>query len=216
MFPYPLVIFDLDGTLVDSAPNIAEALNGTLQELGLQQFSQSTIRTWIGEGVHVLLTTALREAGSNRDAVAEMPVMMRHYEMSLLHDPQLYPGVAEALAGLCDAGATLALCTNKPSRFIAPLLEHLGIAAHFSSVLGGDSLPQRKPDPAPLLQLAKQFQHTPQQCLMVGDSATDAAAAHAAGMPLAMVRGGYLRGFDVQSSGAVAIIDDMRELLALK
>ncbi|GAE51009.1 phosphoglycolate phosphatase [Xanthomonas arboricola pv. pruni str. MAFF 311562] len=83
-------------------------------------------------------------------------------------------------------------------------------------MLGGDSLPQRKPDAAPLLHLAKQFGRTPQQCLMVGDSATDAAAANAAAMPLAMVRYGYLRGFDVQSAGAMAIIDDMRQLLALK
>ncbi|MEQ7776248.1 phosphoglycolate phosphatase [Xanthomonas hortorum] len=216
MYPYPLVIFDLDGTLVDSAPNIAEALNATLQELGLQQFSEATIRSWIGEGVHVLLATALREAGGTHDADTEMPVMMRHYEACLLHNPQVYPGVAEALTGLREAGATLALCTNKPSRFIAPLLEHLGIATHFSTVLGGDSLPQRKPDPAPLLHLARQFRHTPQQCLMVGDSATDAAAANAAAMPLAMVRYGYLRGFDVQTSGAVALVDDMRELLALK
>ncbi|MCC8536172.1 phosphoglycolate phosphatase [Xanthomonas axonopodis pv. poinsettiicola] len=216
MFAYPLVIFDLDGTLVDSAPNIAEALNATLQELGLQQFSESTIRSWIGEGVQVLLATALREAGGTHDAETEMPVMMRHYAASLLHDPQLYPGVAEALHGLRDAGATLALCTNKPSRFIAPLLEHLGIATLFSAVLGGDSLPQRKPDPAPLLQLARQFQLTPQHCLMVGDSGTDAAAANAAGMPLAMVRYGYLRGFDPQTSGAVVLIDDMRELLALR
>lgn len=125
MFPYSLVIFDLDGTLVDSAPNIAEALNGTLQELGLQQFSEARIRSWIGEGVHVLLATALRDVGSTRNVDAAMPVMMRHYEASLLHNPPLYPGVAEALAGLRDAGATLALCTNKPSRFIAPLLDHL-------------------------------------------------------------------------------------------
>ncbi|MEA5122785.1 phosphoglycolate phosphatase [Xanthomonas floridensis] len=216
MFPYPLVIFDLDGTLVDSAPNIAEALNATLQELGMQQFSEATIRGWIGEGVHVLLATALREAGGTHDADTEMPVMMRHYEACLLHNPQLYSGVGEALTGLREAGATLALCTNKPSRFIAPLLEHLGIASQFSSVLGGDSLAQRKPDPSPLLQLARQFQRTPQQCLMVGDSATDAAAARAAAMPLAMVRYGYLRGFDVQTAGAVAVMDDMRELLALK
>ncbi|KHM93331.1 HAD hydrolase-like protein, partial [Xanthomonas vesicatoria] len=134
MYPYPLVIFDLDGTLVDSAPNIAEALNATLHELGLQQFSEATIRGWIGEGVHVLLAAALREAGGTHDADSAMPVMMRHYEASLLHNPQLYPGVGEALAGLREAGATLALCTNKPSRFIAPLLEHLGIAAQFSSV----------------------------------------------------------------------------------
>ncbi|MDX6081796.1 phosphoglycolate phosphatase [Xanthomonas campestris pv. incanae] len=215
MFPYPLVIFDLDGTLVDSASDIAEALNGTLQELGLQQFPEATVRSWIGEGVHTLLATALREAGSDRDVDTEMPVMMRHYEASLLHHPRLYPGVAEALPALRSAGATLALCTNKPARFIQPLLEHLGIAAQFATVLGGDSLPQRKPSAAPLLHLAQQFQHSPAQCLMVGDSATDAAAAQAAGMPLVMVRYGYLRGFDVEHAGAVAVIDDMRALLML-
>ncbi|WP_285447140.1 phosphoglycolate phosphatase [Xanthomonas sp. LMC-A-07] len=215
MFPYPLVIFDLDGTLVDSASDIAEALNGTLQELGLQQFPEATVRSWIGEGVHTLLATALREAGSDRDVDAEMPVMMRHYEASLLHHPRLYPGVAEALPALRSAGATLALCTNKPARFIQPLLEHLCIAAQFATVLGGDSLPQRKPSAAPLLHLAQQFQYAPAQCLMVGDSATDAAAAQAAGMPLAMVRYGYLRGFDVEHAGAVAVIDDMRALLML-
>ncbi|MCC5095513.1 phosphoglycolate phosphatase [Xanthomonas campestris] len=216
MFPYPLVIFDLDGTLVDSASDIAEALNGTLQELGLQQFPEATVRSWIGEGVHTLLATALREAGSDRDVDTEMPVMMRHYEASLLHHPRLYPGVAEALPALRSAGATLALCTNKPARFIQPLLEHLGIAAQFATVLGGDSLPQRKPSAAPLLHLAQQFQHSPAQCLMVGDSATDAAAAQAAGMPLVMVRYGYLRGFDVEHAGAVAVIDDMRALLMLR
>ncbi|MEA9729723.1 phosphoglycolate phosphatase [Xanthomonas campestris] len=216
MFPYPLVIFDLDGTLVDSASDIAEALNGTLQELGLQQFPEATVRSWIGEGVHTLLATALREAGSDRDVDTEMPVMMRHYEASLLHHPRLYPGVAEALPALRSAGATLALCTNKPARFIQPLLEHLGIAAQFATVLGGDSLPQRKPSAAPLLHLAQQFQHAPTQCLMVGDSATDAAAAQAAGMPLVMVRYGYLRGFDVEHAGAVAVIDDMRALLMLR
>lgn len=93
MFPYSLVIFDLDGTLVDSAPNIAEALNGTLQELGLQQFSEARIRSWIGEGVHVLLATALRDVGSTRNVDAAMPVMMRHYEASLLHNPPLYPAL---------------------------------------------------------------------------------------------------------------------------
>ena len=95
------------------------------------------------------------------------------------------------------------------------MLEHLGIAAQFATVLGGDSLPPRKPSAAPLLHLAQQFQHSPAQCLMVGDSATDAAAAQAAGMPLAMVRYGYLSGFDVEHAGAVAVIDDMRALLML-
>ncbi|KAB7765843.1 phosphoglycolate phosphatase [Xanthomonas maliensis] len=215
MFPYPLVIFDLDGTLVDSASDIAEALNRTLQELGLPQVDEQTVRGWIGEGVRTLLATALRAAGSADDVDAQMPVMMRHYEACLLHHPQLYPGVAEALPALQAAGVRLAVCTNKPARFIQPLLVHLGIAQYFDATLGGDSLAERKPNPLPLLHLAQQFHYSVAQCLMVGDSATDAAAAQAAGMPLAMVRYGYLRGFDVRAAGAVALLDDMRGLLAL-
>ncbi|MEE7558600.1 HAD-IA family hydrolase, partial [Xanthomonas sp. Kuri4-2] len=146
---------------------------------------------------------------------AAMPVMMRHYGECLLHRPRLYPGVREALASLRAGGHTLAICTNKPARFITPLLRHLQIADGFAAQLGGDSLPERKPSGAPLQHLADRFAQPLAQCLMVGDSATDAQAAQAAGMPLAMVRYGYLRGFDADAAGAVAVVDDLRELLAL-
>ena len=185
---FPLVIFDLDGTLVDSADDIVESLNLTLSGAGLQPVSGAQGRSWIGEGVRVLLATALRAQGQESRLDELMPEMMRHYADCLLHQPRLYPGVVEALDGLRAAGCRLMVCTNKPIRFVAPLLQHLGVADYFETLLGGDSLPQRKPDPAPLLHLAALAGLSPQQCLMVGDSATDAGAAQAAQMPLAMVR----------------------------
>jgi len=214
-YPFALVIFDLDGTLVDSLSDISEALNLTLADLHLPQFDQGTIRGWIGEGVRSLVGSALQATHSKADLDEVMPGFMDHYGECLLHHPRLYPGAQEALAGLRAQGVTLAICTNKPSRFVLPLLEHLGVAAHFSAVLGGDALPQRKPDAEPLLHLCRQFGHAPAQCLMVGDSSVDAAAAKAAGVPLALVRYGYLRGLDPAHAGARWVMDDLRELLAI-
>lgn len=214
-YPFPLVIFDLDGTLVDSLADISEAVNLTLADLDLPPFDQPTIRGWVGEGVQSLVASALQAAGSTLPLEQVMPGFMRHYGDTLLHHPRLYSGVTEALAGLQSRGVVLALCTNKPSRFVVPLLEHLGIAARFSAVLGGDSLAERKPAAAPLLHLCAQFGHTPAQSLMVGDSAVDAAAANAAGMPLALMRYGYLRGLDPAHSGARWVMGDMRQLLEI-
>ena len=214
-YPFPLVIFDLDGTLVDSLSDISEAVNRMLADLGLPQFDQATIRNWVGDGVGPLVASALQAAGSPLPLEEVMPGFMRHYGDTLLHHPRLYPGVAEALEALQSRGVVLALCTNKPSRFVAPLLDHLGVAARFSAVLGGDSLPERKPAAAPLLHLCAQFGQAPMHSLMVGDSAVDAAAAKAAAMPLALVRYGYLRGLDPAHSGARWLMDDMRELLAI-
>jgi len=214
-YPFPLVIFDLDGTLVDSLSDISEAVNLTLTELALPRFDEASIRNWVGEGVQSLVASALRAAQSALPLQQVMPGFMRHYGETLLHHPRLYPGVAEALEALQARGVVLALCTNKPSHFVLPLLDHLGIATRFSAVLGGDSLPERKPDPAPLLHLCAQFGQPVAHSLMVGDSAVDAAAANAAGMPLALVRYGYLRGLDPARSGARWLLDDMRGLLEI-
>lgn len=214
-YPFPLVIFDLDGTLVDSLSDIAEALNLTLADLSLPQVDEATVRGWIGEGVRSLVGSALQAAQADVPLDEVMPGFMRHYGECLLHHPRLYPGAAPALEGLRARGVTLAICTNKPSRFVEPLLEHLGIAGHFAAVLGGDSLPERKPAAAPLLHLCSQFGHAPKEALMVGDSAVDAAAANAAGVPLALVRYGYLRGLDPAHSGARWVMDDLQELLRL-
>lgn len=213
--PWPLVIFDLDGTLVDSAGDIAEALNRTLQDWQLARVPETTVLTWIGDGVRRLVEQAFSAAGSEVDLDAVMPGFMVHYTDCLLRSPRLYDGVQEALQQLHARGVTLAICTNKPSALVPPLLEHLGIANAFALVLGGDSLPQRKPSGEPLRHIAAHFGYGAADCLMVGDSLTDYRAAQDAGMPVALVRYGYPRGLDLQHNGAVAVIDDLRALPGL-
>ncbi len=214
-YPYPLVVFDLDGTLVDSAADIAEALNRTLQDWQLPRVPEATVLTWIGDGVRRLVEQAFDAAGSAVDLDTVMPGFMRHYEACLLRSPRLFDGVEAALQALRDDGVALAICTNKPSALVAPLLQHFGLQAQFALVLGGDSLPERKPSGAPLRHIAAHFGVAPQAALMVGDSITDYRAAVDAGMPVALVRYGYPRGLDLNNVAAVAVMDDLRELLAL-
>ncbi|MGH8031929.1 MAG: phosphoglycolate phosphatase [Luteimonas sp.] len=232
-FPYQLVIFDLDGTLVNSALDIAEAVNRTFDDWHLPRVDQAVIRDWIGDGARVLLEHAFAHVSSDADidrvlvehAFAHvssdadidrvMPGFMVHYGDCLLLHARVYPGVREALAALHAQGVHTALCTNKPQRFLTPLLQAMGVAEYFEAMIGGDTLPQRKPDAEPLLHLARRFGVAAEACLMVGDSATDLHAAQAAKMDVALVSYGYARGFDVHSAGATAVVDDLRELLAL-
>lgn len=212
-FPWKLVLFDLDGTLVDSALDIAEAVDRMRVELGLQPVGEARVRGWIGDGVRVLLQRALADAGQASDLDALMPRFMVHYEACLLLHARVYPGVRETLDALAARGVAMALCTNKPARFVPPLLDAMGLAHHFEAMVGGDSLPERKPSPLPLLHLAAHFGQAPADCLMVGDSGADAEAAHAAGMPLVLVRYGYPG--VVAPVGAIATVDDLRALLSM-
>ena len=214
-FPFPAVLFDLDGTLVDTASDIAVAVNRMLVEEGVAEVDESLVRSWIGDGSGMLLETALQHVGSPRTAEELLPRFMKHYGDSLLLNPQLYPGVRETLDALAAKGVTMAICTNKPAPFVAPLLEELQIADAFAGVVGAGTLPERKPHPQPLLHLAEQFGLAPERCLMVGDSPTDSNAAHAAGMPVVLVSYGYPRGYDLHSAGALAVIDRLDELLHL-
>ncbi len=214
-YPYPLVVFDLDGTLVDSAADIAEALNRTLQDWQLPRVPEATVLTWIGDGVRRLVEQAFDAAGSGIDLDTVMPGFMRHYEACLLRSPRLFDGVEPALQTLRDEGVTLAICTNKPSALVAPLLQHFGLQDQFALVLGGDSLAERKPSGVPLRHIATQLGVAPKAALMVGDSITDYRAAVDAGMPVALVRYGYPRGLDLDNVAAVAVMDDLRELLVL-
>ena len=209
------LVFDLDGTLVDSAGDIAEAVNRTLQDLSLPRVSEATVRSWIGEGVRNLVATALRHSGSGHVLEDVMPDFMRHYRECLLRSPRLYDGVGEALTALQARGLPMAICTNKPAALVPPLLQHLGIAGFFAHIIGGDSLPQRKPAAEPLQHAAALLRQPVEACLMVGDSATDLEAANNAGMPIVLVRYGYLRDLDLASADAAAVIDDLRELLRI-
>ncbi len=214
-YPYPLVIFDLDGTLVDSAADIAEALNRTLEDWQLPRVPEATVLTWIGDGVRRLVEQAFTAARSDIDLDRVMPGFMRHYEECLLRSPRLFDGVVPALQALRERGVVMAICTNKPSALVAPLLAHLGVQEFFAMVLGGDSLPERKPSGVPLRHIAEAFKVAPGDALMVGDSITDYRAAVDAGMPVALVRYGYPRGLDLDTVEAVAVVDDLRALPGL-
>lgn len=193
----------------------AEALNRTLQDWQLPRVPDATVLTWIGDGVRRLVEQAFTAAGSGADLDAVMPGFMRHYEACLLRSPRLFEGVEAALQGLHARGVPLAICTNKPSALVGPLLQHFDLQDLFALVLGGDSLPERKPSGVPLRHIAAHFGVAPEAALMVGDSITDHRAAVDAGMPVALVRYGYPRGLDLQTVQAVAVMDDLRELLVL-
>ena len=212
-FPYSLVLFDLDGTLVDSASDISEAVNRTLAQWNLPRQDEAVIKSWIGDGARKLVEDAFRHAGSSVSIDEVMPGFMMHYGDCLLLHARLYPGVLETLQTLHARGVEIALCTNKPQRFLLPLLDAMGITHYFSAMVGGDTLPQRKPSAAPLLHLAACFNRGVDECLMVGDSAADLHAAQAARMAVALVTYGYRRGLDLRTAGAVAVVDDLRELL---
>ncbi|MGY1528834.1 phosphoglycolate phosphatase [Luteimonas sp. A649] len=215
-FAWPLVLFDLDGTLVDSAADIAEAVNRTLDELGHPRQPEVLVRSWIGLGTRVLMDSALQHVGSRTPVDEVLPRLMRHYGDCLLLQARLYPGTVETLDALHADGVAMAICTNKPERYVRPLLEAMGIGDRFDGIVGGDTLAERKPHAMPLLHLAAQHGRTVDECLMVGDSEADAAAAHAAGMDLVLLRHGYPRGFDLERAGAVAVLDDLPGLLALR
>lgn len=214
-FSFSAALFDLDGTLVDSASDIAEAVNRLLDDEGLPRAPEALIRTWIGEGATALLATALRHAGSSRPVEELMPRFMVHYGDCLLLQPRLYPSVAETLDALVAMGVPLAVCTNKPEPYAAPLIEHMGIADRFQRVVAAGTLSERKPHPLPLLHLADALGAPPDRCLMVGDSETDFLAARAAGVPVVLVSYGYRRHFDLHAAGALAVIDHFDELLSL-
>ena len=213
-FPYSLVVFDLDGTLVDSASDIAEAVNRTLVDWSLPRVEESVIRGWIGDGARALVASAFAHAGKQIELDEVMPGFMVHYADCLLLYPTVYPGVMEALQALRERGIAVAVCTNKPERFVRPLLDALDLGQYFEVIVGGDTLPERKPSAVPLLHVVKHFGLQPAQCLMVGDSATDIQTAAAAGVPMALVTYGYLRGLDARAVQGVTVIDDMRELLS--
>ena len=215
------VLFDLDGTLLDSAPDLACAVDATLLDFGHPPAGAERVADWVGNGARALVARALAHAGGlpGEDAVdaalldRAQQAFLGHYQRHLAVHSRLYPGVEDTLDKLRLCGFALAVVTNKPGRFVPPLLSHFGIGRHFGLVLGGDALPEKKPAPAPLLHCAQAFGLAPSECLMVGDSSADVSAARAAGMPVVCVSYGYNRGRDVAELGPDAVIHHLAELL---
>ncbi|UPG92229.1 HAD-IA family hydrolase [Luteibacter aegosomaticola] len=213
-FPYSLVIFDLDGTLVDSAADIAESVNRTLSDWRLPQYDVKQITGWIGEGSRQLITYAFHDAGSDADIDDVMPGFLVHYAETAL-DAIAYDGVVDTLAALHAQGVKLAVCTNKNEEFVRPLLEVRGMMPFIDGIVGGNTLPQRKPSGMPLKHLADAAGVPLAKTLMVGDSESDMLAARDAGVDYVLVSYGYPKSLDIHTAGAKAVIDRMPELLTI-
>ena len=207
------VMIDLDGTLVDSIPDLAAAANGMLRELGRRELDVDVIRTYVGKGIPNLVARSL--TGSLEGTVPRelleraMPIYERCYSEANGRNSTIYPAVIEGLDALSAARFPLACVTNKSARFTQPLLEYLGLARYFTQVVAGDTLPQKKPDPAPLLHACRGFDVAPREMLFIGDSLNDSQAARAAGCPIFCVPYGYNEGHDVRDLDVDAIVDSL-------
>lgn len=213
-----LVAFDLDGTLVDSAPDLAHAVDLMARELGVAPPDLEQVRGWVGDGVRRLVKRAMTNAHDGEPPAEQyrrgMESFLRHYREHLADETRLYPGAREVLNELRAADVQLACITNKAQEFTTPLLQALGLRDYFGVVLCGDSLEQRKPDPAPLLHAARSLRTAPAQSCMVGDSVNDIRAARAAGFRALAVSYGYGVAAELAAAGAEALLDALTALPA--
>jgi phosphoglycolate phosphatase len=210
-----LVVFDLDGTLIDSAPDMHRAVNRLLADLGSAPLTLTDIRSMVGDGASALVARALAKRHCvNADPTKALEQFLEHYEAEPTATTRPFPGVPETLKRLQTSGLTLAVCTNKPARLTKTILERLSLDQFFVRVLAGDTLPYRKPDPRALLEVIKGFGMPAQAALMVGDSEVDAATANAANVPFVLMTYGYHRG-PIEDIASVATLDHFRELATL-
>lgn len=222
-FAAKAVAIDLDGTLLHTAPDLAEAANRMLTELQLPLIDEAVVMSFIGNGavklVKRLLTSDMEGEPAPEALEQALAIFFKHYADVLSVQTQLYQGVAEGLEAMKQAGFRLACITNKPERFTLPLLKEMGLSDYFELILSGDSLPRRKPDPLPLLHTCEQFGIAPNELVMIGDSAADTQAAHAAGSYAFYVPYGYNRGLSADELHADAVVHslaDVTKLVCLK
>lgn len=208
------VVFDLDGTLVDTGPDLTAALNHALGKLGRPPLPEADVRDMVGSGALKLIERGLAKTGGEARelTLSIMPVFLEYYAANILVDTKPYPGVVAAMDALLAAGSRLAICTNKTEALARRLITALGWDERFVAILGGDSLPVRKPDPGHLLETIRIATGDPADSAFVGDSHFDVNAGIAAGVPTIAVRFGFATEA-VEDLGAAAIIDHYDELL---
>jgi phosphoglycolate phosphatase len=212
------ILIDLDGTLLHTAPELAEAANRMLRDMGRPAVSQDLLMSYIGNGISWLVKRALTGGMHAEPDTASydmaLPIFEKYYTELLLQSKP-FAGVVAGLDALKAAGFKLGCVTNKVARYTEPLLQGVGLADYFDTVLSGDSLPEKKPHPMPLLHAAKFFGVPVERLLLIGDSRNDALAARSAGCPVFCVPYGYNHGEPVDRLDVDAVIPDLLQALKL-
>ncbi len=208
-----MVMIDLDGTLIHTAPDLAACANRMLADLGRAPAPVETVMTWIGNGVPRLVKRALTGEmwGESETELFDMAlaIFQQHYLAHVSDLSRPFPGVVAGLDRLKARGFHLACITNKAEAFTLPLLRNLELYKYFELVLSGDSLPKQKPDPLPLRHACQHFGITPEHGVLIGDSSNDVEAARAAGMPVICVSYGYNHGHDIRAAHPDAVVDSL-------
>jgi phosphoglycolate phosphatase len=211
-----MILIDVDGTLVDSVPDLAWCVDAMMTGLGRASHGEMLVREWVGNGVERLVRRALvgqlNGEPENADFERAYPLFLELYAENTSKRSSLYPGVREGLDQLKSDNYRLGCVTNKAAQFTEPLLRDLGVYDDFSIVISGDTLSKKKPDPAPLLHAAEFFGCDPANALMIGDSVSDVAAARAAGFQIVCMSYGYNHGVDIREAAPDAVVDSFVEV----
>jgi len=211
-----MVLIDLDGTLVDSVPDLAWCADETMKALGMPVRGEAKVRNWVGNGVprliHRTLIDQLDGEASDVDFARAAPIFMDLYADNASKRSQLYPSVKEGLQWLKDQGIRIGCVTNKDELFTLKILKDLGLFDFFEIVISGDTLPFKKPHPAPLLHGAEFFNVKPENAMMIGDSISDVKASRAAGFSIVCMSYGYNHGVDIRTANPDVVIDSFAEL----
>ena len=207
------VLFDLDGTILDTAPDLAACANAMLAEIGRAPLPEAQIRDYIGKGVQNLVARSLEATGGAGavDSAHALEVFERLYLEGLAVRTRPYPGVVEGMETLARAGIAMGCVTNKAARFTVPLLERTGLMRFMGVVVSGDTVANKKPHPEPMLHAVAKLGVQPREALMVGDSRNDVDSARAAGCPVVVVPYGYREGLPVEALGADAVVATVEE-----
>ena len=207
-----LLVFDLDGTLIDTVPDLANALNHVLREHGHGPFSPREVQAMVGDGIPALVTRGFAGRGADAAEASEaLPEFLALYEANAANLSRPYPGVRDTLIELRRRSYRTAVCTNKAERATTAVLRGLDLLEMFDGIAGGDHFAVRKPDPGHLLGLISELGARPERAAMIGDNENDAAAAHGAGLPLVLMRYGYAR-TDPETLDADALLDRFADL----
>ena len=214
-----LLIFDLDGTLIDSSGDLALAVNHTLKTLNLPTFTLDTIHHWVGNGAEILIKRALSGSSTIDTTLKEsywreaLKIFLDFYSKNLAVETVTYPNVLSTLETLKKRGYILAIVTNKPYPFVEPILKELGLTNLFEIILGGNSLEKKKPDPMPLLYVCKKLNILPNESVMIGDSKNDILASKSANMDSIGVTYGYNYGESIEHYKPTIVCNKFEDIL---